>query len=748
MDLSASEEVQISYLNSILQKVNLTEDNFSETFIRSRDYINLLSQFGSSKSRKIISLSLLILTKLLEKNQLKKELKVITKKQIVKWISDSIKQQEKLNGIKALSAIFNLGENNIGKSCLERDDNDEGSILTDLMEFAEFDKEEVRESIVEMLSIACSQEQCRKLIKLNCQEYLSKLMRSKNYKIKSLAAVTLTKLMLDDKLSLSGGGNQEKKKIVSEEEDENELAGLFRNLVLNEESEIDVRVNAIEGLAYASLKPTVKEMIAHHPTLLREIFKLAKEQENLNNNLLYGVAVILLNITLYRKKLSENERQILKLKKIADGESSFEIDPLDEDEYVETRIKQIMKLGVNQTLNLLSKNQSQIIRQLVSNIFLNLATDQTNRGIIVQQGGVKILISLVIKEGNTKEGRVFATQALAKIAITMNPNLAFRGERSSDLVRPLLNLCQGENELCQFESLMALTNLSSVDNDIRMRIYDLKGIPIIENLQFSENTLVRRAATECLCNMMFCEPVYELYSDPQSSINKITILVAFSEIDDFETRRAASGALAILSTNPNVCKMILDRPRGIQILKDLFNEDSSEIQHRAIECLKNIANIDKDKAELLVKADLHKRMLELVKEGKARNLEIKSTRHGIALSAQLGFYGLFHSFFRESIYGFFRGNVDHFLVLLATVTGLGQFIGSWLLNVVLPPSSEQREEIVAIARANLEQATNSSNNNSINNDNVKQPDEQATLLPEAVINYIAFQHHEENDICG
>ena len=69
--------------------------------------------------------------------------------------------------------------------------------------------------------------------------------------------------------------------------EEPELAGLFQNLVLNEGSEIDVRVNAIEGLAYASLKPTVKEMIAHHPTLLKEIFKLVKEQEKLNIFILF-----------------------------------------------------------------------------------------------------------------------------------------------------------------------------------------------------------------------------------------------------------------------------------------------------------------------------------------------------------------------------------------------------------------------------------------------------------------------------
>lgn len=43
----------------------------------------------------------------------------------------------------------------------------------------------------------------------------------------------------------------------------------------------------------------------------------------------------------------------------------------------------------------------------------------------------------------------------------------------------------------------------------------------------------------------------------------------------------------------------------------------------------------------------------------------------------------------------YRGNGDHFLVFLAIVTGLGQFIGNWL-DVVLPPP---REEIVATVRA-------------------------------------------------
>nr|CAG8614997.1 9845_t:CDS:2 [Entrophospora candida] len=88
----------------------------------------------------------------------------------------------------------------------------------------------------------------------------------------------------------------------------------------------------------------------------------------------------------------------------------------------------------------------------------------------------------------------------------------------------------------------------------------------MENLQLSDNTMVRRAATE---------------------------YVSLSDVKDFETRRAASGCLPILSTNQDVCKMILERPRDLLILKDLLDEQSVELQHRSVECLKNIASTNK-----------------------------------------------------------------------------------------------------------------------------------------------------------
>lgn len=97
---------------------------------------------------------------------------------------------------------------------------------------------------------------------------------------------------------------------------------------------------------------------------------------------------------------------------------------------------------------------------------------------------------------NTDVGKVKAAQALAKITITSNPEIAFPGERvrlasfkkphlKTDLfrfdfvfvfamqiyetVRPLVSLLSLECTLLQnFEALMALTNLAGISERLRL----------------------------------------------------------------------------------------------------------------------------------------------------------------------------------------------------------------------------------------------------------------------------------------
>ena len=69
---------------------------------------------------------------------------------------------------------------------------------------------------------------------------------------------------------------------------------------------------------------------------------------------------------------------------------------------------------------------------------------------------------------NSDDGKAHASQALAKIAISTNPEIAFPGERAVEVVRPLVQLlhpnCTG---LMNYEALLALTNLGSMNDSMR-----------------------------------------------------------------------------------------------------------------------------------------------------------------------------------------------------------------------------------------------------------------------------------------
>ena len=45
-----------------------------------------------------------------------------------------------------------------------------------------------------------------------------------------------------------------------------------------------------------------------------------------------------------------------------------------------------------------------------------------------------------------------------------------------------------------------------------------KGFSLIESLMFDEHDLVKRAATECMCNMVLCEEVRMLLAFNRSTL--------------------------------------------------------------------------------------------------------------------------------------------------------------------------------------------------------------------------------------
>ncbi|KAK3827487.1 MAG: armadillo-type protein [Benniella sp.] len=522
--------------------------------------------------------------------------------------SDKIKTRTR--GFQALGIIVQA-DMSIGCGILNKE-----GLLVELMDCIDTEPENIQIILTETLSMACAEPKTRTAVGLHCSEFLKSIVlrgATKNQHLKGAAAVTLTKISMadsqkDPSVGLNGlESSQESgtKGSGTSAEEEAQLAKLFSALLKDEKNDNDkgTQVNAVEGLAYASIQPSVKQMIISDKALLLSLFRLAEESKS--NPLKYGLIVILNNLTAYKKRLTAEQEQMLKLKKMAGTlpksdsrqlESLDHDNPLDSETAVNQRNITLVKLGIMPALHAISQQASETVRQSLAQVLRNLITPSETRGLLVQQGAVRILMPMALQQiqqqSTTSEStKTAATQALAKLSITLDPRLTFKNDRIPELVKPLIWLLDSTDQLCQFESLMALTNLGSIgDVEVSGLIVQDEGIEKMENLQFSENTMVQRAATEALCNMIFFEPVFEMYSDPQKSKSKIHLMLALCDADDFMTRRAASGALAVLSTSEDVCKMIVAQERGLDILKGLITlgvpgskSDRDDVEAKAIE---------------------------------------------------------------------------------------------------------------------------------------------------------------------
>ena len=128
---------------------------------------------------------------------------------------------------------------------------------------------------------------------------------------------------------------------------------------------------------------------------------------------------------------------------------------------------------------------------------------------------------------------------------------------------------------------MALTNLSSVSTVAANRVATPEIASKLEILMLDDNTLVRRAAVELVCNTITTEtmlpryggapPVHDLQaieasfsSTPTPAvISRLHLLLGLSDAEDVKTQCAASGALAtLLPVSPAACKALLSVEKG------------------------------------------------------------------------------------------------------------------------------------------------------------------------------------------
>ncbi|XP_020509292.1 protein unc-45 homolog B [Labrus bergylta] len=406
--------------------------------------------------------------------------------------------------------------------------------------------------------------------------------KTKNEKIKIRALVGLCKLG-------SAGGDDYSLRQFAEGSTE-KLAKQCRKWLCNPQIDNKTRNWAIEGLAYLTNDADVKDDFVEDEPAMKAMFELAKSKDK---TILYAVACTLVNCTnSYDKK--EIIPELVQLAKFS-KQHVPEQHPKDKKDFIDRRVKRLLKAGVISALAVMVKADNSILtdqtKEMLARVFLALSEDPKDRGIIVAQGGGKALIPLALE--GTEVGKVKACHALAKIASISNPEIAFPGERVYEVVRPLVNLLHTDRDGTQnYEALRGLTNLAGFSEKLRVKIVKENALSDLETYMFEENEQIRQAATECMCNLVTCKNVQERYLEDGN--DRLKLLVLLCGEDDEKLQVAAAGALAMLTASEKkLCtKLTVVTTQWMEILQRLCLHSNSWIAHRGMVVVFNMLNSD------------------------------------------------------------------------------------------------------------------------------------------------------------
>ncbi|XP_035736786.1 protein unc-45 homolog B-like isoform X1 [Vespa mandarinia] len=436
---------------------------------------------------------------------------------------------------------------------------------------------------------------------------LKKLYQSKDDSIRVRALVGLCKLG-------SLGGTDATIKPFADGATK-KLAEACRRFLINPKKQKDMRKWAVEGLSYLTFDAEVKEKLIEDHDAIQAMIELAKTGDQ---SVLYGVVTTLVNLcNAYDKQ--EMIPEMIELAKFAKHHIPQEHE-FDDPDFLNKRLITLAKAGVTSALVSLSKTESQNSKELIARVFNAICSQQEVRGIVVQQGGAKILLPLALD--GTDKGKKQASQALARLGITINPEVAFPGQRIMEVIRPFLNLLNPEcSALENFEALMALCNLAGVNDTVRKRILKEGGFSKIDTYMYEDHEMLKRAATQVINNLIICEDTIKYFEQEN---DKTKYLLILCEDEDEETCLAASGALAMLtSVSTKAIEKMFDAQNWLEILRFLLANPKSEIQHRGIVIILNMMKSSKDIAAKLVETDIMEILMALTQSDSVQDKKIK-----------------------------------------------------------------------------------------------------------------------------
>jgi len=456
------------------------------------------------------------------------------------------------------------------------------------------------QATLELISAACVDKNCRDAINKHCRDWLEELVAdSPDKKRANLAALVLVKLGEE-------AASSEGPRIVTPARvDQSDLIASFKSMVIGGDN--SSKQDSIEGLAYASLQPKVREDLSKSPKFLKRLIGTMSEP-SAPSNIIFGGLTIFVNITAYLPIQSEEEKRMAQLKAYANVQKPTEPNDLLSDSSVNTRCKRMMEANIVPLLVQVCKKGSPTILSHSSQILLSLSRDAKIRGIMAQQGAIKLLIQIYDTVSSTAAASTTGTtpfppttapataQALSRLLISINPSHVFNAALPSTsalraLISQLSRTDSSSWQLHAFESLLALTNLASLDTATQDHIIRLSFDTLIDDMLLSNHTMLTRAATELLCNLMASATCIARFADPDDARAKhrLHLLLAMTDVDDLATRSAAGGALAMLLSVEDAVAAVLGQDKGMEFLLGLCRDEDEDVKYRGVVCVRSVA---------------------------------------------------------------------------------------------------------------------------------------------------------------
>lgn len=458
---------------------------------------------------------------------------------------------------------------------------------------------------LDLLSAACVDKKCREAINLHCRDWLDMIADSTDKGRATLAGLILIKLGDEEPPSASNPQVKTPAKV-----DQSDLIASFKSMVISPEA-TSTKQNSVEALAYASLQAHFREDLAADRRFLERLSEIMSAPST-PGNIVFGGLTIFANLTAFLPIQSDEDRRMAQLKAYANVQKPSEPGELLDNAHAVARCTRVLEAGIVPLLLQLSKTPTPNILAQTSQILLNLSNDKASRGLMTQQGAVKLLIAIwehmasaaaSSKTSTTPypaAAQPAAAQALSRLLISVNPSHAFTSSLpAASAIRPLqTQLVRTESPIWQlhaFEALLALTNLASLDQPTQTHILRTVFDAVVDDLLLSSNALLRRAATQLVCNLMGSPYCIEKFADgsPRAK-HRLHLLLAMTDVDDAPTRSAAGGALATLLTCGEITvEPLLQQEKGVEFLVGLVEDGDEEVRHRGVVCLHSVAEVER-----------------------------------------------------------------------------------------------------------------------------------------------------------